>query len=72
VLPSEADAAQTKVGKSLHRIAEQSLRAEVEAVGFKFVAAADFLRHPEDTRETVIFKNPTPVDEFALKLQKPM
>jgi predicted methyltransferase len=62
----------TKVGKSLHRIAEQSLRAEVEAVGFKFVAAADFLRHPEDMRETVIFKSPTPVDEFALKFQKPM
>ena len=60
------------VGKTLHRIAEQSLRAEVEAAGFKFVADAQFLRHPEDTRETIIFKNPTPVDEFALKFQKPM
>lgn len=60
------------VGKTLHRIAEQALRAEVEAAGFKFVEDAQFLRHPEDTRETVIFKNPTPVDEFALKFQKPM
>ncbi len=61
-----------KVGKTLHRIAEQSLREEVEAAGFKFVGDAQFLRHPEDTRETVIFKNPTPVDEFALKFQKPL
>jgi predicted methyltransferase len=61
-----------KVGKTLHRIAEHSLREEVEAAGFKFVADAQFLRHPEDTRENVIFKNPTPVDAFALKFQKPM
>ena len=61
-----------KVGKTLHRIAEHSVREEVEAAGFKFVAAGDFLHHPEDTRETVIFRNPTPVDEFELKFQKPM
>ncbi len=60
------------VGKTLHRIAEHSLREEVEAAGFTFVADAQFLRHPEDTRETVIFKNPTPVDEFALKFQRPL
>ncbi len=60
------------VGKTLHRIAEHSLREEVEAAGFKFVEDAQFLRHPEDARDTIIFKNPTPVDEFALKFQKPM
>ena len=38
------------VGKTYHRIAEQTLRSEVEAAGFKFVADAGFLRHPEDTR----------------------
>ena len=59
------------VGKTLHRIAEASLRAEIEAAGFKFVAGADFLRHPEDTRTNIVFKNPTPVDEFVLKFQKP-
>ena len=59
------------VGKTLHRIAEHSVREEVEAAGFKFVEDAQFLRHPEDTRETVIFHNPTPVDAFALKFQKP-
>ena len=61
----------TTVGKTLHRIAEASVRAEIEAAGFKFVAAADFLRHPEDTRTNIVFKNPTPVDEFVLKFQKP-
>ena len=60
------------VGKTFHRIAEQTLRSEVEAAGFKFVADAGFLRHPEDTRTNIVFHNPTPVDEFVLKFQKPM
>jgi predicted methyltransferase len=59
------------VGKTLHRIAESALRAEVEAAGFKLVASGDFLRHPEDQRTAVVFRNPTPVDEFVLKFQKP-
>lgn len=59
------------VGKSFHRIAEQALRSEIEAAGFKFVASADFLKHPEDTRTNIVFRNPTPVDEFVLKFQKP-
>jgi predicted methyltransferase len=60
------------VGKTYHRIAEQTLRSEIEAAGFKFVADAGFLRHPEDTRTNIVFRNPTPVDEFVLKFQKPM
>jgi len=60
------------VGKTYHRIAEQTLRSEIEAAGFKFVSGADFLRHPEDTRTAIVFRNPTPVDEFVLKFQKPM
>jgi predicted methyltransferase len=60
------------VGKSFHRIAEQTLRTEVEAAGFKFVGAGDFLRHPEDARTGIVFRNPTAVDEFVLKFQKPM
>ena len=59
------------VGKKYHRIAERTLRAEIEAAGFKFVADADFLRHPEDDRTGIVFRNPTPVDEFVLKFQKP-
>ena len=60
------------VGKTFHRIAEQTLRAEIEAAGFKFVAVGDFLRHSEDARTGIVFRNPTPVDEFVLKFQKPM
>ena len=45
----------TSVGKTLHRIEESALESEVEAAGFKLVAAGDFLRHPEDTREEKIF-----------------
>jgi predicted methyltransferase len=59
------------VGKTYHRIAEQTLRAEIEAAGFKFVADANFLRHLEDARTGIVFRNPTPVDEFVLKFQKP-
>jgi hypothetical protein len=31
----------------------------------------NFLRHPEDTRDVIDFRAPTPVDEFVLKYQKP-
>lgn len=59
------------VGKTFHRIEEAVLRKEVEAAGFKLVATGDFLRHPEDTRDVIVFRAPTPVDEFVLKYQKP-
>jgi predicted methyltransferase len=59
------------VGKKYHRIAAQTLRAEVEAAGFQFVAEGNFLRHPEDARTGIVFHNPTPVDDFVLKFQKP-
>ena len=60
------------VGKTYHRIAEQTLRSEIEAAGFEFVADAQFLRHPEDSHTNIVFRNPTPVDEFVLKFKKPM
>src|SRR5690348_14782805 len=47
----------TTVGKTHHQIAEQALRSEVEAARFKFVADAQFLRHPEDTRINSVFHN---------------
>jgi predicted methyltransferase len=59
------------VTKSLHRIEESSLTREIEAVGFKRVASGEFLRHPEDRRDVIVFRAPTPVDEFVLKFQKP-
>jgi predicted methyltransferase len=59
------------VGKSLHRIFEATLRSEVEAAGFKFVADTDFLRNPDDPRTAVVFRSPIKVDEFVLKFQRP-
>jgi len=60
------------VAKTLHRIEESTLRQEIEAAGFKLVAEADFLRHPEDPRDAKVFQPAVPNDEFVLKYQKPM
>ena len=59
------------VAKTLHRIEESVLRKEIEAAGFRLVAEADFLRNPEDPRDTRVFQPKIPVDEFVLKYQKP-
>jgi predicted methyltransferase len=59
------------VAKTLHRIDEATLRQEIEAAGFKFVAEGDFLHHPEDPRDAPIFHSAVPVDGFILKFQKP-
>jgi predicted methyltransferase len=59
------------VAKTLHRIEESVLRQEIEAAGFKLVKEGDFLRHPEDPRDTAVFRPQVPVDEFVLKYQKP-
>src|SRR5450432_466986 len=60
------------VAKTVHRIEESTLRQEIEAAGFKLTAEADFLRHPDDPRDTPVFRPVVPVDEFVLKYQKPM
>ncbi len=59
------------VTKTLHRIEESVVRREVEAAGFRFVGAADFLRNPDDPRDVPVFKNPVRNDEFVLKFVKP-
>jgi predicted methyltransferase len=64
--------ADISVGKSLHRIDEAIVRKELEAAGFKFVAAGDFWRVPGDTRDFSSNRPPSPVDAFVLKYQKPM
>lgn len=56
---------------TLHRIEESVERAELEAAGFKLVAEAQFLRHPDDPRDTPFFKATVPVDQFVLKFQRP-
>ena len=60
------------VAKTLHRIEESALKQEIEAAGFKLVAEADFLRHPEDPRDAKVFQPAVPNDEFVLKYQKPL
>jgi predicted methyltransferase len=60
------------VAKTLHRIEESTLRQEIEAAGFKLVAEADFLRHPEDPRDAKVFQPSVPNDEFVLKYRKPL
>jgi predicted methyltransferase len=60
------------VGKTLHRIEENTLRQEVEAAGFKLVGTGDFWRHADDTHDFPSFKRDMPVDNFVLKFQKPM
>jgi predicted methyltransferase len=62
----------TSVGKTLHRIEESALRREIEAAGFKLIEEGNFLRHPEDPRDAVVFRPAVPVDEFVHKYQKPL
>jgi predicted methyltransferase len=69
---SAAAGADIAVGKSLHRIDEAIVRKELEAAGFKFVAAGDFWHVPGDTRDFSSNRPPSPVDSFVLKYQKPM
>lgn len=57
--------------KTLHRIDEAVVRQEVEAAGFKFVASADFLRNPDDPRDTSSLHATIPVDAFVLRFVKP-
>ena len=58
-------------GKTLHRIDEALVRKEIEAAGFQFVAAADFLRNPDDPRDATSSRATFPVDRFVLKFVKP-
>ncbi|MGZ5803143.1 MAG: class I SAM-dependent methyltransferase [Xanthobacteraceae bacterium] len=65
------DGAGTSVTNTSHRIEESSVKTELGGAGFKFVAAADFLRNPDDPRDAPVFRSPIKVDEFVLKFQRP-
>jgi predicted methyltransferase len=64
------------VTKTLHRIDETLVIAEVAQAGFTLAARADFLRHPEDTRdwnagdEAPLDKRGTS-DRFVLRFVRP-
>lgn len=59
------------VGKTLHRIDEAIVLAEVRKAGFVLEAESDFLRDPADTREASSGDSKIPTDKFALRFVKP-
>ena len=59
------------VGKTLHRIDEALVLAEVKKAGFILEAEGNFLRDPADTREQSSGDAKIPTDEFALRFVKP-
>ena len=60
------------VGRTLHRIDENTVRHEVEAAGFKLVTEGNFWRHADDPLDFTTQRPTGPVNEFVLKYQKPM
>src|ERR1700704_5587950 len=60
----------TSVAKSLHRIEEATLRRGIEGAGFRLAGGGGFLRHPEDPRDSIVFRPKVPVDEFVLKFER--
>ena len=63
--------ADISVGKTLHRIDEAIVLAEVLKAGFVLEAESDFLRDPADTREESSGDAKIPTDKFALRFVKP-
>jgi predicted methyltransferase len=59
------------VGKTLHRIDEGIVIAEVKRAGFMLEAEGDFLRNPADTREESSVETKITTDRFALRFVKP-
>jgi predicted methyltransferase len=58
-------------GRTLHRIDEDVVLAEVKQAGFVLDAEADFLRNPADPRNESSNGPKVPTDKFALRFVKP-
>jgi predicted methyltransferase len=58
-------------GKTLHRIDQAIVVAEVTEAGFVLEAEGDFLRDPLDPRELSSGDSKIPTDKFALRFVKP-
>jgi len=56
---------------TLHRVEEAFVKEEVERAGFRLLAAATFLRNPNDPRDRETPEPAQPKDEFVLKFVKP-
>ena len=61
----------TLEGKTLHRIDEAVVLAEVRQAGFVLDAQGDFLRNPADPRDESSNEPKVPTDKFALRFVKP-
>jgi predicted methyltransferase len=61
----------TAGSKTLHRIDEATVLAEVRQAGFQLEKIGDFLRNPADSREKPSFEKDLMSDRFALRLVKP-
>jgi predicted methyltransferase len=68
---SAKSSADIAVGKTLQRIDEAIVLAEVRKAGFVLEAESDFLRDPADTREQSSGDAKIPTDKFALRFVKP-
>jgi predicted methyltransferase len=58
-------------GRSLHRIDEAVVLAEVRQAGFVLEGEGNFLRNPADPRDQTSTGSAIPTDKFALRFVKP-
>ena len=58
-------------GRTLHRIEEAVVVDEVRKAGFVLEAEGNFLRNPDDPRDTPSGAPKVPTDKFALRFVKP-
>jgi predicted methyltransferase len=58
-------------GKTLHRIDEAVVLAELRQAGFVLDAEGDFLRNPADPRDQSSNEPKVPTDKFALRFVRP-
>ena len=61
----------TDDSKTLHRIDEATVMAEVRQAGFQLEKSGDFLRNPADSRDKPSSEKDFMSDRFALRLVKP-
>jgi predicted methyltransferase len=68
-----AEDAPADVGSKLHRIKESTVRADVEAAGFRFVGGSNAVRYASDDKTKPVFEGDVRgrTDQFVLKFQKP-
>ena len=61
----------TTEGRTLHRIDEAVVLAEVKAAGFTLESEGKFLANPADPRDAPSVNSTIPTDKFALRFVKP-